>query len=148
MLRRSLAIMALFVCGTAAAQSMDQSPPQVVQSEKLDKYWSLLNSSVEADVPNYAKNVQHPGCATVSFVIEPDGSTSSPKVQRVVPDGDLSRVGLSIAKGLKFVPTPFNAARQRVFSWLIFPFNLPADKAAATAVMKQCYIEKLGWKDH
>lgn len=148
MLRRSIALIALVVCGTVAAQSMDQSLPQVVPSEKLDKYWSMLNSSIEADVPNYAKNIQQPGCATVSFVIEPDGRTSTVKVQRVFPEGDLSRVGLSVAKGLRFEPAPFNTGRQRVFSWLIFPFNLPADKAAATEVMQRCYIEKLGWKDH
>lgn len=127
---------------------MDQSPPRVVPSEKLDTYWSMLNSSIEADVPNYAKNIQQPGCATVSFVVEPDGRTSTVKVQRVVPEGDLGRVGLSVAKGLRFEATPFNAAKQRVFSWLIFPFNLPAEKAAATAVMQQCFIEKLDWKDH
>lgn len=148
MLLRTLAVLALVYCAGVAAQSMDQSPPQVVPSEKLDKYWSMMNSSVEADVPYFARNIQQPGCATVSFVIEPDGHTSTIKVQRVVPEGDLSRVGQSVAKGLKFEPTPFNAGRQRVFSWLIFPFNLPTEKAAATAVMKQCYIEKLAWKDH
>ena len=145
MLQRSLAILALVACSTVGAQSMDQSTPLVVPSEKLATYWSLLNATVEAQVPNYGKNLDQPGCATVSFVIEASGQTSTVKVQNVVPEGDLSRVALSMAKNMRFEATPFNAGRRRVFSWLIFPFNLPDDKAQATAVMKECYLENVPW---
>lgn len=148
MLRRSIALLALAVCATSVAQTMDQAPPRAVPSEKLDKYWVMVNSSLEADVPNYGRNIQVPGCATVSFVVEPDGRTSTIKVQRVVPEGDLGRVAKSVATGLRFEATAFNAGKQRVFSWLIFPFNLPSEKAAASAVMQQCYMPQLDWKDH
>jgi hypothetical protein len=147
MLRCPLAVMALAVCGIAAAQSMNQAPPRAVASEKLAGYWTMINSSVQADVPNYGKNIQLPGCATVSFVIEKDGDTSTAKVQRVVPEGDLAKVALSEVAALHFEPTAFNAGRQRVFSWLIFPFNLPKDPAARTAVMQKCLIDHLDWKD-
>jgi len=145
-----IAFTALLVLASslAAAQSMDQAPPRVIQSEQLNKYWVMTNTSVDADVPNFGRNVNQPGCATVSFVIEKNGSTSNLKVQRVVPDGDLGKVARSVASNLHFEATVVNAGKDRVFSWLIFPFNLPADPAARTAVMKQCYIEKLDWKDH
>lgn len=146
--RSTSALFALLCCGAAVAQTMDQGPPRVVPSEQLDRYWTMMNSSIEADVPNYAKNIQQPGCATVSFVVGADGRTSDVKVQRVVPEGDLGRVAKSVASGLRFEATPFNAGRQRVFSWLIFPFNLPVEKAAASAVMKQCFIADVPWKDH
>lgn len=147
MLRQSFAVLALVCCATVAAQSMEQEP-RAVAAERLKSYWVMINSSVEADVPNYGKNMQLPGCAAVSFVVEKDGSTSTIKVQRLVPEGDLGKVALSEARSLKFSPTVANSGRDRVFSWLIFPFNLPSDPAARTAVMQQCAIEKLGWKDH
>lgn len=135
-------------CGIAAAQSMDTRPPRLVPTDQLSKYWVMANTTVDADVPNYGRNMNQPGCATVSFVIEKNGTTSDVKVQRVVPDGDLGKVAKSVATGLRFEATAFNAGKDRVFSWLIFPFNLPSDPAARTAVMQQCYIEKLDWKDH
>jgi hypothetical protein len=107
----------------------------------------MSNTSVDADVPNYGRNMNQPGCATVSFVIEKNGTTSTIKVQRVVPEGDLGKVAKSVAAGLRFEATAHNAGKDRVFSWLIFPFNLPADPAARTAVMKQCQIERIDWKD-
>lgn len=131
----------------AAAQSMDQTPPRVIASEQLEKYWVMTSTSVDADVPNFGRNVNQPGCAAVSFVIEKNGTTSTIKVQRVVPEGDLGKIAKSVATGLHFEATAHNAGKDRVFSWLIFPFNLPADPAARTAVMKQCVIDKVEWKD-
>jgi hypothetical protein len=141
------ATIGLIAVSTAAAQSMDRTPPRVIASEQLDKYWVMSNTSVDADVPNFGRNMNQPGCAAVSFVIEKDGKTSTIKVQRVVPEGDLGKVAKSVAAGLHFEATAHNAGKDRVFSWLIFPFNLPADPAARTAVMKQCVIDKLDWKD-
>jgi len=130
------------------AQNTDAAPPRVVPSEKLESWWVIANTSLEADVPNLGRNVGVPGCATVSFVVEPDGRTSTIKLQRVEPEGDLGQVARSVASNLHFIPTGFNAARARVFSWLIFPFNLPADKAAASAVMQRCHMADITWKDH
>jgi hypothetical protein len=143
-----IVISCLLASSLAAAQSMDQTPPRVIASEQLAKYWVMSNTSVDADVPNFGRNMNQPGCATVSFVIEKNGTTSAVKVQRVVPDGDLGKVAKSVAAGLHFEATALNAGKDRVFSWLIFPFNLPSDPAARTAVMQQCLIEKLEWKDH
>ncbi|HVV96368.1 MAG TPA: energy transducer TonB [Rhodanobacteraceae bacterium] len=147
MSRIALTALAFLTSSLASAQSMDQTPPRVVPSEQLDKYWVMSNTSVDADVPNFGRNMDQPGCATVSFVVEKNGTTSTIKVQRVVPEGDLGKVAKSVAAGLRFDPTAVNAGRSRVFSWLIFPFNLPKDSAARTAVMKQCQIDKIDWKD-
>lgn len=148
MLRRYLALFAFVYCAGAVAQSMNETPPRVVPSEKLSGYWTMANGTIGANVPYSGKNMDKPGCATVSFVIESNGTTSHFKVQKVVPPGDLGTVATSVAEGLRFNATPFNAGKQRVFSWLIFPFNLPADHAAQTAVMNQCLIKDLSWKDH
>lgn len=147
-LLRALAALLLASCSAALLAQNTDTAPRVVPSEKLDGWWVMANTSLHADVPNLGRNVDAPGCATVSFVIEPDGRTSTIKVQRVEPEGDLGRVAASVASNLHFIPTAFNAARTRVFSWLIFPFNLPDDKAAASAVMQRCHITDLAWKDH
>jgi hypothetical protein len=147
-MRRFVLLLALGLASAAAAQSMDQSPPRVVPSEQLSKYWVMTNTSIDADVPNFGRNVDQPGCATVSFVVEKNGTTSTIKVQRVVPEGDLGKIARSVASGLRFEATALNAGKDPVFSWLIFPFNLPSDPAARTAVMQRCFIEKLDWKDH
>jgi len=146
MLRRMIVLLAMTASTTVFAQS--DAPPRVVVPDKLAGSWVLINSSVEADVPNIAKNISMPGCAAVSFVVEKDGSTSAIKVQRVVPQGDLAKIAESMAKNMRFEPSVSNAGRDRVFSWLIFPFNLPQEAAARTAVMQPCQIDKLGWNDH
>jgi len=140
-----VAALALGLGSAAMAQSVDA--PKVVVPDKLAGYWVLLNDSVEADVPIIARNISSPGCATVSFVVEKNGTTSHVKVQRVQPEGDLVRVAQSMGKHLRFEPTVANADRSRVFSWLIFPFNSPADAAARSAMMQPCVIDKLEWKD-
>jgi hypothetical protein len=146
--RAIIAIAAILIAPiVASAQSMDQTPPRVIQTDQHAKYWTMSSTSVDAEVPNYGRNMNQPGCATVSFVIEKNGTTSTVKVQRVVPEGDLGKVAKSVAASLRFEATALNAGKDRVFSWLIFPFNLPADPAARTEVMKQCYVEKLDWKD-
>ena len=145
MLRRMIVLLAMTASTTVFAQS--DAPPRVVVPDKLAGSWVLINSSVEADVPNIAKNISMPGCAAVSFVVEKDGSTSAIKVQRVVPQGDLAKIAESMAKNMRFEPSVSNAGRDRVFSWLIFPFNLPQEAAARTAVMQQCQIDKLSWND-
>ena len=149
MLRIALIAAGFLASSFAVAQStMDQTPPKVIASEQLAKYWVMTATAVDADVPNVGRNMNQPACATVSFVVEKNGTTSTIKVQRVVPDGDLGKVAKSVASGLKFEATALNAGKDRVFSWLIFPFNLPQDPAARTAVMKQCQIERIDWKDH
>ena len=145
MLRRMIAVLAMATSTVAVAQS--DAPPRVVVPDKLAGYWALVAASVEADVPIMARNISSPGCAAVSFVVEKDGRTSTIKVQRVVPAGDLAKVATSMASNMRFEPTVTNSGRDRVFSWLIFPFNAPTDPAARTAVMKQCQIDKLGWND-
>lgn len=148
-MRRCAAVILLAaLAGPAAAQTtMSEAAPRIVAPEKLEGYWAMLRASLEADVPNFARNVDVPGCATVSFVVEPTGATSTVRVQKVVPEGDLARVAASLARNLRFEPTAFNAARERVFSWLIFPFNLPPDRAAASAIMQRCHLTGLDWSD-
>lgn len=142
-----LGLLAFALPQFAHAQKVEPAP-RVVSADDLQRYWVMMNASVAADVSVGAKNIDVPGCAAVSFVVEKNGRTSQVKVQKVEPEGDLAGVATSVASHLEFEPTILNAGRDRVFSWLIFPFNLPTDPAAKQAIMERCVIEPLKWSDH
>lgn len=131
----------------AGAQQTTQPPPKVIPSERLANYWIMTNTSVDADIPNSGMNLNVPGCVTVSFVVGKDGRTSQIKVQKVAPPSDLGKVAASVAASLEFQPTGLNAGRDPVFSWLIFPFNLPPDPDARKQIMRDCAVDTLEWKD-
>lgn len=139
-------VLFLIVVGLAPF-SHAQQQPRSVAPENLAKYWVMINASLEASVPIGGQGMDGPGCATVSFIVEKTGRTSNVKVQKVDPVGDLGSVAASAAASLEFEPTITNAARDRVFSSLIFPFNLPPDPAARTAIMERCAIQPLRWRD-
>ena len=124
-----------------------QETPRSVTPETLARYWVLIQSSLEASVPLGGKGMDQPGCATVSFVVEKNGRASNIKAQKVYPPGDLGAVAVSAAASLEFEPSMANAGRDRVFSSLIFPFNMPPDPAARTEIMRNCVIEPLRWSD-
>ncbi|MGA8278165.1 MAG: hypothetical protein WB784_08230 [Rhodanobacteraceae bacterium] len=138
----------LFIAMTAAISAGAEVPhPRVVSADDLANYWTISNTSLEPTVPLGGHNMHAPGCATVSFVVDAHGNTSQLKVQRLAPPSDLGQVALSEAEQLTFRPAASNAERRSVFSWMIFPFNLPKNPAARTAVMKGCAIDRLSWKD-
>lgn len=130
----------------ALAQKVDDGP-KAVKPERLAHYWVLDNSSVEAEVPNLARGVDQATCATVSFTVKADGSTSNVKVQKVVPESQLRGVAESMGRHLRFTPTVDNMGRDRIFSWLIFPFNMPSDPARRNALMQPCAMDTIALKD-
>ena len=61
-------------------------------------------------------------------------------VRRTVPAGDLATVALSAVKDMHFVPGANNAARAPVFTYIVIPFNLPADPAARKKITDACVL--------
>ena len=49
----------------------------------------------------------------------------------------------SMGKHIRFNPTTNNMGRDRVFSWLIFPYNMPSDPAKRSATMQPCAIDSI-----
>lgn len=145
-LRAAVVLAAAFGCIQVHAQKVEAAA-KAVKPDRLAFYWSLDNSSVEADVPNTARGIAAPTCAAVSFVVESDGSTSHVKVQKVVPESQLRGIAESMGKHIRFNPTTNNMGRDRVFSWLIFPFNMPADAERRTAIMQPCAIDSIAVGD-
>lgn len=129
-----------------APSAFAQKVPRSVSPEALEKYWVMMKSSVEGNAPLGGKNMEQSGCAAVSFIVEKNGRASDITVEKVEPPGGLGELAASIASNLEFEPTISNAGRDRVFSSLIFPFNLPPDPEARTAIMQRCVIPARAWK--
>lgn len=135
----------LIACLSMAPVAFAQKLPRSVAPDDLDEYWVMMKSSVEGNAPLGGKNMDQPGCAAVSFIVEKNGRTSNVSIEKVVPEGGLGELAASIASNLEFEPTIVNAGRDRVFSSLIFPFNLPAEAEAREAIMRQCVIPARRW---
>lgn len=133
-------------CLAMASLAFAQKVPRSVTPELLEKYWVMMKSSVEGNAPLGGKNMDQPGCAAVSFIVEKNGRASDITVEKVDPPGGLGELAASITSNLEFEPTIRNAGRDRVFSSMIFPFNLPEDPEARTAIMQRCVIPVRPWK--
>ena len=139
-------ILVAMILGLALAPlAFAQKVPRSVKPEDLEKYWVLMKASVEGNAPLGGKNMDQSGCAAVSFIVEGNGRTSNITVEKVEPPGGLGDLAKSIAEHIEFEPTISNAGRDRVFSSLIFPFNLPEDADARQAIMQKCVIPARRW---
>lgn len=138
-------IMLMLACLALTPLANAQMAPRSVKPEDLEKYWVMMKSSVEGNAPLGGKNMDQSGCAAVSFIVEGNGRASHITVEKVEPPGGLGELASSIVSNLEFVPTIINAGRDRVFSSLIFPFNLPPDPQARTAIMQKCVIPARRW---
>ncbi len=142
----SLRTLLIFVASFALMPMANaQMAPRSVTPDDLANYWVLMKASVEGNAPLGGKNMDQSGCAAVSFIVEGNGRASHITVEKVEPPGGLGELAASIAENLEFEPTMSNAGRDRVFSSLIFPFNLPEDEEARTAIMQKCVIPARRW---
>jgi hypothetical protein len=122
---------------------------QTIPPERLSNYWLLQSgSAAQTAVPNSGKNLDAPTCAAVSYVVEKDGSTSHVKVERVVPQGDLSKVALGTVSGMHFAPAAANMGKDAVYTYVVMSFNVPGaqstnvdDKAVRARVSNACKLD-------
>lgn len=124
-----------FATAAFAASNLRAVPPG-----QLDHYWWMTNTQIEADVPNFGRNLDKPTCAAVTYEIGADGVTRDVVVRRVVPAGDLGQVANSAVKDLHYAPAPDNSAREPVFTYIIMPFNLPPDPATRAKITAACKL--------
>jgi hypothetical protein len=125
----------LLAAGTAQAQSLRRVAP-----ERLTGYWYLTNKSVNPDVPNTGKNLNQPTCVAVSYMIGSDGRTQNAKIEKVVPEGDLGQVGVSIVNQLSYVKGSQNGTAVPVQTYYVTGFNLPDDPARKAAILAPCKL--------
>ena len=139
-MRRSiLAIALLATCATGFAAVGPNV--RAVQPEHRDDYWVMTNTSLNVDVPNSGVNLSKPTCAAVTYLIGSDGVTRDIVVRKTIPAGDLKSVAASAVKDMHYVPGKNNIGREPVFTYIIIPFNLPADPAARKKITDACVLK-------
>ena len=138
-------ILAASMLATATALAAEK--PQIIPPERLANYW-LLAQSPQANAPNSGRNLDAPSCAAVSYIVEKDGNTSNAKLERLVPDGDLGKFAVSVVAGMKFAAAKQNLGKDRVFTYVVIPFNLPdaasadaADRSRRASVLAACKLD-------
>ncbi len=114
---------------------------QAVQPDHLTNYWVMTNTSLDVDVPNSGVNLEKPTCSAVTYMIGSDGVTRDIVVRKTIPAGDLTTVAASAVKDMHYVAGPDNASQSPVFTYIIIPFNLPADPAARKRITDACILK-------
>jgi hypothetical protein len=138
-----------------ASVAIAAEKPQTIPPERLAHYWLLLSGTAQqANVPNSGRNLDAPTCAAVSYIVEKDGTTSNIELKRLVPDGDLGKVAVSVVNDMQFAAAAQNAAKTPVYTYVVIPFNLPsasstnaADLALRKRVLDACKLEGFGVKE-
>jgi hypothetical protein len=101
----------------------------------------MTNTSLNVDVPNSGVNLDKPTCAAVTYVIGSDGVTRDIVVRNTIPAGDLKTVAASAVKDMHYVPGADNVARSPVFTYIVIPFNLPANPATRKQITDACVLK-------
>ncbi len=114
---------------------------RAVPPDQLDRYWLRTNTELDVDVPNFGRNLDKPTCSAVTYVIGSDGVTRDIVVRRTVPAGDLALVARSAVADLHYEPAAGNDEREPVFTYIVMPFNLPADPAARAKITAACELK-------
>lgn len=114
---------------------------RVVQPADLSNYWVMTNTSLNVDVPNSGVNLSKPTCAAVTYLIGSDGVTRDILVRKTIPPGDLKSVAASAVKDMHYVPGKNNIGREPVFTYIVIPFNLPADPVARKQITDACILK-------
>jgi hypothetical protein len=138
MTRIITALAALLV--SAASVAAINPNVRAIQPAQRDNYWMMTNTSLNVDVPNSGVNLSKPTCAAVTYMIGSDGVTRDIVVRKTIPAGDLKTVAASAVKDMHYVPGKDNVGREPVFTYIIIPFNLPADPAARKRITDACTL--------
>ncbi|WP_109124249.1 energy transducer TonB [Dyella sp. C11] len=131
-------VLALAMAG--ATPLLAQSQARMVSPEQIQSYWLMLNTKVDADVPNSGRNMDKPGCVAVSYMIGSDGVPQNVTVRKVVPQSDLDAVAKSVASNFRYGPSLKNSSHEPVNTYFIVPFNLPADAAQRQSIISACKL--------
>ncbi len=66
--------------------------------------------------------------------------TRNPTIAKVVPEGDLGQVGVSIVKQLVYVKGTQNGTAEPVQTYYVAGFNLPDNPARKASILSQCKL--------
>jgi len=119
--------------------------PLLAQARKLDqqelyRYWIMINTQVQMDLPNSGLNLDKPGCVAVTYTIGSDGVPMNARVAKVEPRSDLGPAALSAVSNFRYGPSLSNRINEPVSTYYVVPFNAPKDPVARQQLMDACKL--------
>jgi outer membrane biosynthesis protein TonB len=138
--RRLFQSLVLALAAAGATPLLAQGQARMVGPEQIQQYWIMLNTKVDADVPNSGRNMDKPGCVAVSYMIGSDGIPQNVTVRKVVPQSDLDAVAKSVVGNFRYGPSLANKTHEPVDTYFIVPFNLPEDAAQKQSIINACKL--------
>jgi hypothetical protein len=117
-----------------------QGQARKIDQQDLYRYWILLNTQVQMDVPNTGSNLDKPGCAAVTYTVGSDGVPMNVQVVKVVPKSDLGPVARSAVSNFRYGPSLSNRIGEPMATYYIVPFNAPKDPAQRQQLMDACKL--------
>ncbi|MFC4764032.1 energy transducer TonB [Dyella koreensis] len=130
----------LALVAAVVTPALAQSQARMVGPEHLSSYWILLNTKVDADIPNSGHNLDKPGCVAVSYMIGSDGKTQDVAVRKVVPQSDLGPVAQGIVTRFQYGQSLTNKNKEPVATYYVVPFNMPSDAAEKAKLIAACQL--------
>jgi hypothetical protein len=129
-----LALAAVLQAAENEAAGADDDDVIVATPEERHTFWVLDRATVgrnvkPKDVPRGAV-----GCSAVSFIIEKNGTTSTFKLLRSMPDGQWDDLSRKVVAGLRFTPGDKNPKPDAVYTYLTISFAGRDEKALGTHV--------------
>lgn len=131
--------------GLLLALALGFVTPVLAQARKLDqqdlyRYWILLNTQVQMDVPNSGLNLEKPGCVAVTYTVGSDGVPMNVQVVKVAPKSDLGPVARSAVSNFRYGPSLSNRIGEPVATYYVVPFNAPKDPVQRQQLLDQCKL--------
>ena len=137
----ALVLAAALPAAEPGAASGDDEDVIVAAPEERSAYWVLDRATVEHNVS--AKDVPRGavGCSAVSFIIEKNGTTSSYKLLRSMPEGQWNEVSRKVVSGLRFTPGEKNPKPEAVYTYLTITFTGQGEKLLGSHVMPRVQLD-------
>lgn len=127
-------MIALLLLVTLAATQAPTDDEELLSLGPADlaKYWTRDSTNVAEGIGPKEIAPDAAGCASVAFIIEKDGHTSSFKLLRDMPENRFAGVARKVVANLHYSPAERNTQRQAVFTFMTLSFSGPDNKAVGS----------------
>lgn len=122
------------------APLLAQTQTRKIDPQDLYRYWILLNTKVQMDLPNSGLNLDKPSCAAVTYTVGSDGVPMDVQAVKVVPKSDLGPAARSAVANFRYGPSLTNRIGEPMATYYIVPFNAPKDPTQRQQLIDACKL--------
>ena len=107
-----------------------------VASDQVETYWASTKKVAPVYPMKSIRNGEQ-GCVAVSYIIEPDGTTSSHRVVASFPSSNFDEASVDAAKQFLYEPAARNKDREAIFTTNSFTFHIQKSKKHDEKMQKE-----------